>query len=598
MSTVKNSSQSSSQNEIKAAVRRLIIFLEKHQKFGFWYSDLQSEAEANFRKLQNQFKATNKDIKQTKDKKRLKEFSDHYDTLMDEFFNSLTSQKELKLENTSDFGQDIRDTSVIKAKSLFTDLIYFLDFGDLEPVSDLAQDSSQVRINIDTFDAASISYLLEYLSALEIDDYEDVFVLGTFEKKKTFETQQIRAAILALASYLKDPTPKKHVAVIGGGLAGMTYAAVATKLGIETTIFELGDDLAPLQRDCFDRYVNPNLYDWPKLSTHEDCFTIGGLSWKHDFAGNIVRSVAEQLITIAVTANSSLLLNPKLGTEIKGLKRGIEIGKDGKYYLHKDGGKLLFGAFDSVIFAVGYGIEDETVYDVRQVPYWHKFPLYKAAPAVRQGKKRILVSGSGDGGLIDLILATLENFDHSKIFTILPELHESRNIEIILKAEEEIESISKIPNAKPDIISIYNEHFSNWGWIEKLKEYKHKHRDVHFSSRELGSLFSPNSAIINRLIAYFLVNLEMVEVRTGSLSTDTIKRSTKNGSIEYTINWNDGKKDTYDNIIMRHGVSVNRYFAENFPHLKNDITNLPQKLLDLDRTKSCPSEIIEFLQNI
>src|SRR5262245_44144211 len=77
----------------------------------------------------------------------------------------------------------------------------------------------------------------------------------------TVSSQQMRAINLAWA--LREQLATKcRVGVIGGGAAGLTFAAAAGRLGAEVQLFER-HRLMHLQLGSWHRPLHPEIYTWP-----------------------------------------------------------------------------------------------------------------------------------------------------------------------------------------------------------------------------------------------------------------------------------------------------------------------------------------------
>src|SRR4051794_29913623 len=90
------------------------------------------------------------------------------------------------------------------------------------------------------------------LGRMSVPGLEQVYVLGSFARLVTFSSQQCRAFNLIWALFeTKKLSPGSSVAVIGGGLAGLTVAAAAALKRCDVTIIEKASQLLPLQRGNF-----------------------------------------------------------------------------------------------------------------------------------------------------------------------------------------------------------------------------------------------------------------------------------------------------------------------------------------------------------
>ena len=101
---------------------------------------------------------------------------------------------------------------------------------------------------------------------MSVPRYPGIYVLGCFARYATVYAQQVRALnlidALAKAGML---TRYSRVAVIGGGIAGLTVAAAAAVRGVgSTSVFEKLQDTMRLQRVSEKRFLHPHIYDWPE----------------------------------------------------------------------------------------------------------------------------------------------------------------------------------------------------------------------------------------------------------------------------------------------------------------------------------------------
>ena len=98
----------------------------------------------------------------------------------------------------------------------------------------------------------------------------NTYILGCTDKRVTYNTQQTRAFNLIWALFDTEKIKKKsNVAVVGGGLAGMTAAAALNMMGCKVTLYHDKRALMNIQKDNIRRYIHPNIYDWPKPGCEE-----------------------------------------------------------------------------------------------------------------------------------------------------------------------------------------------------------------------------------------------------------------------------------------------------------------------------------------
>lgn len=125
----------------------------------------------------------------------------------------------------------------------------------------------------------------------------EIYALGCFEQKKTVYTQQTRALTLIHALYkARKITKGTKVAIVGGGVSGMTAAIAAAKTGARVVMCEQGKSLIPLQRKCSHRWLHPYFYDWPSASSNSNRsdLPIEALNWNAGNADGVFKDLIDQ----------------------------------------------------------------------------------------------------------------------------------------------------------------------------------------------------------------------------------------------------------------------------------------------------------------
>ena len=144
-----------------------------------------------------------------------------------------------------------------------------------------------------------------------------LFLVCAFDRGVTVWSQQVRALNLAFAlvksgkiDCLSDRTPRKQVAIIGGGFAGLTLAAGLIKKGVnaELTIFEQCDTLMPLQQGSDSRWLHPHIYDWPREGSEAGVAMLPVLNWTAARASDVVVQDANGVGTNCRIGNCNPLL--------------------------------------------------------------------------------------------------------------------------------------------------------------------------------------------------------------------------------------------------------------------------------------------------
>src|SRR5216684_1817935 len=176
----------------------------------------------------------------------------------------------------------------------------------------------------------------------------------------------------------------------------------------------MADVLLPLQRDSQRRRLDPHIYEWPRPDAEHELAELPLLDWRSGSAVDVREAVLREFEELAAASGESLLVRRQ--HEVMAIEPG-----DGRFLLTLDregangARERAHDEFDIVILAIGFGIEPRQAIAGTDTPsYW----LDAGVPGPEiEGKARptFFVSGSGDGGLIDLIAAGSRGFSHETV---------------------------------------------------------------------------------------------------------------------------------------------------------------------------------------
>jgi len=259
----------------------------------------------------------------------------------------------------------------------------------------------------------------------------DVYCLGPALGRVNFVSQQIRAFNLAWALHASDQLEKKgkNIAVIGAGLSGLTVAAALVVRGATVTIFEAHKGPMAVQQHSPHRFVYPLMNWWPEADGVEylnPTSNLPFLNWRANECDGAAREITATWEDLVTQYYPALKVDTgKTFMKLHHLK--YDEGKVVVEYqdsLKKAGNSDYSDPFDIVILAVGFGLERKQT-GFKRVSYWTDDKL-EATRDLDASVKHFLISGIGDGGLIDALRLAF-NFDSGKLaYQMALLLHGSR----------------------------------------------------------------------------------------------------------------------------------------------------------------------------
>ena len=385
----------------------------------------------------------------------------------------------------------------------------------------------------------------ELLKAAEVIDRK-AYLLFPSDIRLTFYAQQVRA--LALTEALRAEgclAAVSNIAVVGGGASGMT-AAAALKVAdlsddLTVTLFENRDQLLPLQAGCHDKLLAPHLIDWPLAGAAAEHADLPLLDWRKAAAITVAADLDAQFARFNV--------NVRCGRKI------LSIQESGHAVELRVEGELAPQRFDLVIIAAGFGLESHPPgVAARTNSYWRVNPAQQPALAPI-GRRQILISGLGDGGLIDFVLFACPGLPHQTLCTALTEMPDARNLASEI---DELENrIWADPASVPDIAAAYLA--LDIDPLARRLVVPQLVRDTAFTLITLEpQLFHRGVAPLNRLAAALVIRAAELDDR-GTTIERFVNASLGADDGDQTTFTHDGNviKRVFDEVVIRHGDSSN-----------------------------------------
>lgn len=237
---------------------------------------------------------------------------------------------------------------------------------------------------------------------------QGVYELGCGASFLNIHAQQQRAFNLVWSLIAADLIrPGLKVAILGGGVSGITAAVGLAAAGVTVTVHERLHKVLTFQSGNFSRYVHPNVAKWPADESGYPLTNLPFMNWRAGKAGDVNQDLKEQWIAAhdwyQSTGKTKLIVNSKIDTKSIKWDRSKQ-----KLDLVENDVPL---SYDFIVLAVGYGLEKT---DKSTTPsYWRNDDL--AQPILdRIEPRKFVVSGNGDGGLTEVLRLKLDDFQHQQ----------------------------------------------------------------------------------------------------------------------------------------------------------------------------------------
>jgi NAD(P)-binding Rossmann-like domain len=265
--------------------------------------------------------------------------------------------------------------------------------------------------------SAEIVELYEATHGATREGLKNVYVLGSLSQGELLAVsiQQTRAINLVWALLQTRRLEKgSRLAVVGAGAAGLTAAAYAMDHGVHVTTFE---NRAPLWnlRGCRTRWLHPNMFPrWPEAGWDVTGTQLPVMNWYADYAcnvGDLLWSKYKSFESGTGTSSGVMTVRSVSFSPSSDDRRRAQCT-----LYDRPNEALTLEPFDAVLIAVGFGAEVPRR-DAATSVYWLEDALEREDP--HRPEMRYLVSGTGDGGLTDLLRIRLQDFRHHHLRDVL-----------------------------------------------------------------------------------------------------------------------------------------------------------------------------------
>lgn len=402
-----------------------------------------------------------------------------------------------------------------------------------------------------------------------------VYVLGCLDRRVTVCSQQIRAANLVFAMFEERVVASgSSVVVVGGGAAGVTAAAAAASKGAQVVLLERETQLVHMQHGSTNRWIHPFLYDWPDKKYLQTTEGIDAplLGWQASPAGMVADWLRTEFQAYASRFGIKLHMGVKdvLVPPATGGQPRVVTWGEGRAHA------------DAVILAVGFGEERQfPPLDLRS--YWHDDRLHQY---FRKGPKHLLISGVGDGGLMDVLRARILDFrPNEAVSGPLADLFACKEMEGVAERLLDIEQESsrvRLVGGNPDafISKKYAEMELPESFDRALSERLRKDTQATLNGPGQYPL-GRGASILNRfLVSRLVYGLKDVQYWHGVIPEKGIKKEGE----KFLVDLGSGDARWFNDVVIRHGaVSA---LNESFPEISAACAASLRRSADFDQTRT------------
>lgn len=269
-----------------------------------------------------------------------------------------------------------------------------------------------------------------YLTAARVDGFRNrVYSIGPFGRRVSFASQQKRALNTVWAlEHAQIIGPAKRIAVIGGGLAGVMTASALLVRNCAVYLYERDSRVLSLQQQTTHRYLHPTINFWPELTFYPgmELFPTTRFpffDWHADQCSQVIDRLHEEWKAYFRDRLARVYRNSTAKKLIPS-EDGITVEAEGEAPKEKK--------FDLVILAAGFGSEGQ-VAGIESKRYWD----FDDQAAEEGAGPTPLVSGIGDGGLIEALRAVHRHFKRGRFCAEVARLMGTTHLRHMIKDLEE-----------------------------------------------------------------------------------------------------------------------------------------------------------------
>ncbi|HEX7855949.1 MAG TPA: hypothetical protein VF503_19875 [Sphingobium sp.] len=370
---------------------------------------------------------------------------------------------------------------------------------------------------------------------------QHIYSIGPFGARVSFASQQRRALNLVWALKAENVWPRKprpRAIVIGGGIAGVTAAIALHLQDCAVWIVDAEGSPLTLHRQARHRLVHPSINFWPEEE----------LSWTTRFP--FLDWYADNCPTVIST------LSGFWQDKFEGKVSNFIAGKTFEKFGRPKGETITLNFTDGstedadmVFLTTGFGPERDLEHPKVQ-SYWtedHLEDVLNKSPALKW-----IVSGTGDGGLIDALRVTYPGFMRDELALQILQIEDGPGIraavaDIERKAQDIPSATSRARFYEAEYTKIARDMSQNAK--RKLPDLDAGRIPVELIGR-LPAPYDLTSAPIHKIILAYSIYKKRISYRRG-----TLIKGTPSGH-RLQVSRTKVEDVEYDKIIIRHGAKA------------------------------------------
>ena len=229
----------------------------------------------------------------------------------------------------------------------------------------------------------------------QVETLESFYALHYNATRVNFAAHQRKTLALAEMIAGKAREKQQSIAVLGGGIGGITCFLGLRAFGCENVrLYEAGPKPIGVQKGCYHRHGHPTAIEWPREPV--SCTTdLPMLNWGAGSADAIYQQMMEDTLEGRLIERFATEGRIYFNTVVNKIERDSN-----QWRLRLSPQRSVYKA-DIVVYAMGFGRDQDTEWSRAESYWWEDNLENYLRDRHFYGAKTFVVTGRGDGALID-----------------------------------------------------------------------------------------------------------------------------------------------------------------------------------------------------